>query len=146
MDRNCNLYIPFWLYSNSSHVQMVLSMLLLYIPFWLYSNWCNRRTAWKISDLYIPFWLYSNARFGTEEILFIVFTFHSGYILILSSNSRLHNLLAFTFHSGYILIISDSFRWYSAGNFTFHSGYILILHLLLYSMDKDSLHSILVIF
>ena len=118
--------------------------------------------------LYIPFWLYSNFYVLVTIGHYIIFTFHSGYILIekcigilkadytlyipfwLYSNAVIClNLIyttVFTFHSGYILIVGFFAAGASVSAFTFHSGYILIKGPLYIAFVKPTLHSILVIF
>ena len=78
-----DLYIPFWLYSNTISSPIYFFISALYIPFWLYSNVLKRYVVTRGDTLYIPVWLYSNV---TAEHKVNVkngnFTFHSGYILI----------------------------------------------------------------
>ena len=99
------LYIPFWLYSNVSGSATGICAKKLYIPFWLYSNGGVWKDAESVFRLYIPFWLYSNSLYIVSLIDTIIFTFHSGYILINCYKLQNFSKYSFTFHSGYILII-----------------------------------------
>ena len=76
----------------------------LYIPLWLYINPPLRVKQSPVVALYIPLWLYINLWTNSLFVLFSIFTFHSGYILIM--RWRVIRIFAdsFTFHSGYILI------------------------------------------
>ena len=74
------------------------------------------------------------------------FTFHSGYILILSTVLLSNKVISFTFHSGYILINTIANKAVSLKHFTFHSGYILIELNYIAEQGEYPLHSILVIF
>ena len=80
-------------------------------------------------------------------IIYVLFTFHSGYILMFKANEKNTTIYTFTFHFGYILIV-----W--SANPKYNTEYIYI-PLWLYSneildMDRKSmgwnLHSTLVIF
>ena len=74
----------------------------LYIPFWLYSNTsCSCIFSIKYL-LYIPFWLYSNPCLWDWKAVHTDFTFHSGYIPMQSEHFTLRLQAFFTFHSGYI--------------------------------------------
>ena len=79
-----SLYIPFWLYSNWAVRRCKEGWRELYIPFWLYSNYNGRKPWSRWCILYIPFWLYSNAGLLAGTGFGVSFTFHSGYILIIS--------------------------------------------------------------
>ena len=56
----------------------------LYIPFWLYSNNVSHLPVVADFTLYIPFWLYSNEENEQYVKDALIFTFHSGYILMQS--------------------------------------------------------------
>ena len=76
----------------------------LYIPFWIYSNKIGLSKSNNFFRLYIPFWIYSNGRQSMKSLLFLNFTFHSGYIPIIQQLRLFFSLYFFTFHSGYIPI------------------------------------------
>ena len=93
--------------------------LLLYIPFWIYSNGSFELELTLITCLYIPFWIYSNNEPPSLTAITSAFTFHSGYIPILSVNPVNLQYSLFTFHSGYIPIFLP-YRWFDKYN-TLHS-------------------------
>ena len=78
--------------------------------------------------LYIPFWLYSNVdAFQHYEPVFVTFTFHSGYILMMieETGSGANTLLYIPF---WLYSNGKDIRNYSCSTyFTFHSGYILMI-------------------
>ena len=99
------LYIPFWIYSNGVTVRCNFITIKLYIPFWIYSNTSKPVQLSIPGELYIPFWIYSNSTTqAPHTILFMHFTFHSGYIPMLEDGISDAAIINFTFHSGYIPI------------------------------------------
>ena len=97
-----SLYIPIWLYSNIYYQFTTYQTTILYIPIWLYSN-SGRSTVYTHQySLYIPIWLYSNIAAACAVCKFVIFTFQSGYIQIVSDLYRTSVFFTFTFQSGYI--------------------------------------------
>ena len=77
----------------------------LYIPFWIYSNSSIASTKDTTALLYIPFWIYSNVYKRSGYRWLCCFTFHSGYIPIKIVTKFSVKTVYFTFHSGYIPIV-----------------------------------------
>ena len=98
----------------------------IYIPFWIYSNRECTSSVNCLNNIYIPFWIYSNYSLIFCSLLYVIFTFHSGYIPIFIRDSHSVKNRGFTFHSGYIPIASQLFAKFCSLSFTFHSGYIPI--------------------
>ena len=111
-----HIYIPLWLYYNSSFLPIRVYVARIYIPLWLYYNhWLLHGADQEVFNLhstlvilqfilammiamsgciYIPLWLYYNQCSFLCQVLYAKSTFHSGYITMKTVNGIImHNFI-----------------------------------------------------